>query len=300
MAERARYVVVRDGVWQQYYWRWGAPSFGLDILEGPDAFSRFVAGRQEEGPGDWMDDVQCEAAAVVDHDARVLLLFTWHLESWDERSVMFEVLARTWPGWRVRWAYDGLEDIVAHVGVQRELVRSELATRGGQVPFDPADVDEPDFTLAVTVAYRDGTQGHLVAGENVADVLGHGPEVVRQLLPGSRARTAPRIPYGGVHIDVPAREVSAWTYGNFLGGAAAGRPPGWDGWRWTCWFDAYNKQQEASGGAILFPAPLRAAGVRAWLEQLDEHHPPGAPGAEQRRELRDVLTQLSTTLHDSP
>jgi hypothetical protein len=295
MAERARYVVVRDGVWQQYYCRWGALSFGLDVLEGPDAFSRLIAGRQEEGPHNWMDDIQCEAAAVVDHDARVLLLFTWHLESWAQRETMLEVPATTWPGWQVRWAYDGLEDIVAYVGVEPESVRSELACRGGRLPFDPADSDEPEFTLAVTVAYRDGTQGHLVAGENVADVLGHGPGVVRQLLPGTRARTARQIPYGGVHIDVPARKVAAWTRGNFMGGAAAGRPPGWDGWEWTCWFDAYGEQQEASGGAITFPAPVRAAGVRAWLEQLDERRPPDGPDTDSRTALRHVLTQLCTT-----
>ncbi|MEV6394368.1 hypothetical protein AB0M39_06215 [Streptomyces sp. NPDC051907] len=276
MAERARYAILRDGVWRQHYNRWGGPYLAVDVLEGPDGFSRFAAAHEQVGMRDWMDDVQCEAAAVVDHDARVLLLFTWHLEDWDEREALFSMLAGAWPGWQVRWAYDGLEDVVAYAGVERGLVRSDLALRGGYAPLQPADPDEPDVTLAVTVAYRDGTRGHLVAGENVQDVLGHGPRVVSYLLPDTRARAAPRIPYGGVHIDVPARVVAAWTWGNFYGGAARGRPPGWEGWEWTCWHGAYDRHAQACAGALRFPEPDPAAGVRTLAERL-RSRPPKEP-----------------------
>ncbi|MFJ3103517.1 hypothetical protein [Streptomyces sp. NPDC086835] len=292
MAERARYVVVRDGSWQQFYFRWGGPRLAVDAAEGPEEFGRFIAGLEPAGPGDWMDDIACEAAAVVDHDRRVLLLFTWHLETYEERRTLFAVLARTWPGWEVRWAYDGLEDVVAHVGVERESVRSELGSRPGG-PLHAAAPDEPDFTIAVTVTYRDGPQAHAVFGENVSDVLAHGPGVVRQLLPGSRVSRLPHIPYGGVHIDVPARRVAAWTRGNFLGGAAAAdRLPGWPGWEWTCWYDAHVRQQEASAGALAFAAPDPAAGVRAWTAQLDELRPAEGTESEARAALRAVLDAL--------
>lgn len=295
MAERARYAVVRDGAWQQHYCRWGGPRLALDAAEGPEAFGRFVAGQERVGPGNWMDDISCEAAAVVDHDRRVLLLFTWHLETYEERRTLFAVLARTWPGWEVRWAYDGLEDIVAHVGLERESVRSEFGARPGG-PLLAAFPDEPDFTVAVTVTYRDGPQAHAVSGENVSDVLAHGPGVVRQLLPGTRVSTLPRIPYGGVHIDVPARRVAAWTRGNLLGGAAAAdRLPGWPGWEWTCWYDAYERQQQASAGALVFAAPDPAAGVRAWTEQLDELRAADGPQSEARAALRAVLDALGPT-----
>jgi hypothetical protein len=292
VAERARYVVVRDGSWQQFYFRWGGPRLAVDAAEGPEEFGRFIAGLEPAGPGDWMDDIACEAAAVVDHDRRVLLLFTWHLETYEERRTLFAVLARTWPGWEVRWAYDGLEDVVAHVGVERESVRSELGSRPGG-PLHAAAPDEPDFTIAVTVAYRDGPQAHAVFGENVSDVLAHGPDVARQLLPGSRVSRLPHIPYGGVHIDVPARRVAAWTRGNFLGGAAAAdRLAGWPGWEWTCWYDAHVRQQEASAGALAFAAPDPAAGVRAWTAQLDELRPAEGTESEARAALRAVLDAL--------
>jgi hypothetical protein len=285
-------VVVRDGSWQQFYFRWGGPRLAVDAAEGPEEFGRFIAGLEPAGPGDWMDDIACEAAAVVDHDRRVLLLFTWHLETYEERRTLFAVLARTWPGWEVRWAYDGLEDVVAHVGVERESVRSELGSRPGG-PLHAAAPDEPDFTIAVTVTYRDGPQAHAVFGENVSDVLAHGPDVVRQLLPGSRVSRLPHIPYGGVHIDVPARRVAAWTRGNFLGGAAAAdRLAGWPGWEWTCWYDAHVRQQEASAGALAFAAPDPAAGVRAWTAQLDELRPAEGTESEARAALRAVLDAL--------
>jgi hypothetical protein len=294
VAERARYVVVRDGSWQQFYFRWGGPRLAVDAAEGPEEFGRFIAGLEPAGPGDWMDDIACEAAAVVDHDRRVLLLFTWHLETYEERRTLFAVLARTWPGWEVRWAYDGLEDVVAHVGVERESVRSELGARPGG-PLHAAAPDEPDFTIAVTVTYRDGPQAHAVFSENVSDVLAHGPDVVRQLLPGSRVSRLPHIPYGGVHIDVPARRVAAWTRGNFLGGAAAAdRLPGWPGWEWTCWYDAHERQQEASAGALAFAAPDPAAGVRAWTAQLDELRPAEGTESEARAALRAVLDAVDT------
>jgi hypothetical protein len=178
------------------------------------------------------------------------------------------------------------------VGVERESVRSELGSRPGG-PLHAAAPDEPDFTIAVTVTYRDGPQAHAVFGENVSDVLAHGPGVVRQLLPGSRVSRLPHIPYGGVHIDVPARRVAAWTRGNFLGGAAAAdRLPGWPGWEWTCWYDAHVRQQEASAGALAFAAPDPAAGVRAWTAQLDELRPAEGTESEARAALRAVLDAL--------
>ncbi|MFH8926097.1 hypothetical protein ACH4D4_03475 [Streptomyces pristinaespiralis] len=295
MAERARYVVVRDGAWQQHYFRWGGRRLAVDVAEGPEQFGRFVAGLEPVEPGNWMYDVDCEAAAVVDHDRRLLLLFTWHLETYAERLTLFAVLARTWPGWEVRWAYDGLEDVLAHVGEEPESVRSELGARPGG-PLHAALPDEPDFTIAVTVTYRDGRQAHAVTGENVADVLAHGPGVVRQLLPATRVSRLSHIPYGGVHIDVPARRVAAWTRGNFLGGAAAaGRLPGWPGWDWTCWYDAHERQREASAGALAFAAPDPAAGVRAWTERLDELRPADRTESEARTALRAVLDALDPT-----
>ncbi|MEU0082991.1 hypothetical protein [Streptomyces sp. NPDC006274] len=69
-------------------------------------------------------------------------------------------------------------------------------------------------------------------------------------------------------------------------------------WEWTCWYDAYERQQQASAGALALAAPDAAAGVRAWTEQLDELRAADGPESEARAALRAVLDALGPTPRD--
>ncbi|MCD9872531.1 hypothetical protein [Streptomyces guryensis] len=64
-------MVVDNGAWQRYYSHWAAHRVVDDLLPGPVAATRcFRANREID---EWLDDVWCEGAALVDHDRRILL-----------------------------------------------------------------------------------------------------------------------------------------------------------------------------------------------------------------------------------
>ncbi|GLY81119.1 hypothetical protein [Actinoallomurus iriomotensis] len=114
MGSRAHYVVKADGSWKRRYTHWGAHSMELDLLAGPNAATRFAQGQQSCDR--WLDELECEAAALIDHDERRLL---WHSHCYEDvayRAAVLAVMAPTWPGWRIEWAYGGLYDILDALG----------------------------------------------------------------------------------------------------------------------------------------------------------------------------------------
>ncbi|MCP2339370.1 hypothetical protein [Actinomadura rupiterrae] len=136
MGDRAHYVIKQAGAWKRYYSQWGGASMVSDLLPGPAEATRF-AGLQAE-TGGWIDDAMCSGAALIDHDRRRLLWFGWVHDA-AHRAAALAVLSRTWAGWRVEWAYDGLGDIVAAVGEDPASVR---ARRTLKVPDDLRTVGE--------------------------------------------------------------------------------------------------------------------------------------------------------------
>ncbi|MFW6722979.1 hypothetical protein ACHZ98_22990 [Streptomyces sp. MAR4 CNY-716] len=78
MGDRADYVLVRGGDRRLHYSRWGATGVDVQLLPGAGSATRFIAAQREMARDAWLDEVWCEGAALVDHDAHELLLFTWH------------------------------------------------------------------------------------------------------------------------------------------------------------------------------------------------------------------------------
>lgn len=84
MGARAQYVVVENGAWQRYFSHWAAGRVVDDLLPGPAAATRCFRARRKID--EWLDDVWCEGAALVDHDRRILLWFCF-ADSWaDHRT----------------------------------------------------------------------------------------------------------------------------------------------------------------------------------------------------------------------
>lgn len=277
MGQRTNYVLVEGGGWRLHYSHWGANRLDVDLLDGPASTTRFIRAQHEVERDDWLDDVWCEGAALVDHDARQLLLFTIHLDGFAHRTALLAVLARTWPGWEIRWAYDGLEDIAAHVGVDRAVVRTAGDGPGGgsaagprdMGPLAPAEPDEHDFAVSLSVVDEQGARGYALWVESVLDLLHRGPGLVREVPREARLREFGAVPQCGVHVDRVRRTVAARTGENLEGQAGARALPGWDGWRWTFWQDEYAAQERASAGAVVFPAVDLAGAVRELTQRFD-------------------------------
>jgi hypothetical protein len=58
----------------------------------------------------------CEAAAIVVPRERRLGFYLVNHRGIVSRAAMLDVLALTWPGWRIEWLYQGLADVLTRVG----------------------------------------------------------------------------------------------------------------------------------------------------------------------------------------
>ncbi|MCO5999037.1 hypothetical protein [Actinoallomurus rhizosphaericola] len=114
MGSRAHYVVKAGGSWERRYTQWGGDAMELDLLAGPEAATRFAQGQRTEDR--WLDEMDCEAAALIDHDEHRLLWYSHCYEDVAYRAAVLAVMAQTWPGWRIDWAYGGLYDILDTLG----------------------------------------------------------------------------------------------------------------------------------------------------------------------------------------
>ncbi|MGW5401702.1 hypothetical protein [Streptomyces sp. NPDC003952] len=121
MSSRATFLVDH----RRYESSSGAVGLDLDLLAGPRAFVPF-AEAHAEAAGPWYDDEACETGALVDTRAKVLLVFAWEgvFASTRTRAAAFELLRRAWPGWRVRWLYDGQRGLRAYAGAHDPPARA--------------------------------------------------------------------------------------------------------------------------------------------------------------------------------
>ena len=303
MGDRANYVVVQNGRWDLYYSHWGAVSLHLDLLAGPGAATRFIRDQRvvEPDTNGWLDDIWCEGAALVDHDRRRLCFFTVHHDGHDERATILAVLARTWPGWRIDWAYDGLADLVRYVGQDASIVRTE-----SEPEARPVAADEDQVRCLVTVADDTGAGGDTPPRAYALDwdaeeVIEFGPAVLDRL-PADALRTrCAVIPESGIHLDPTTRSAGVWTVRS-LNGALDRVERLWPGWRWEMWNDRRDEQLSRTSERFSGPEPDLSTALAALQERfllLPEHDPvTAAHEFLTRMEAMDSSTVASPHLFD--
>lgn len=294
MGHRANLVVVdRDG-WRLYYSHWAANGVYRQIAAGPDAALAFVRAQGEVV--EWLDDVWAEGGLVVDTVERRLV---WYgndtMVELPRRRVFSQLLAETWPGWRIDWAYDGLGDIAAYVGVERAVVRNvdvEELTRPPSTPYDlddlvladdvPVPVNVQGSYALLTVRTGDAVRTWVLSHEFKGHLAWRGPGLL-DLTPGpgyDRVRLA-ELPDTGLHVDVTARTVGAWAVDQ-CPGLAAEIDARWPGWTVEFWHDGYERQVAAAGDTVVLPA--------AW------QHTDVSPGTDELRSLETALARVASSL----
>ncbi|MFB7336078.1 hypothetical protein ACFC00_31360 [Streptomyces adustus] len=263
MGARAQYVVVENGAWQRYFSHWGAGRVADDLMPGPGAATRcFRANREIDK---WLDDVWCEGAALIDHDRRILLWFAF-ADSWTDHLAARAVLARTWLGWDVRFAHDGVGDLTHHLGLGRGLTR----VPGWFETFEPSGFAATEYAepwSVVSLRLPDGSVRawgsdwepieHLAAGPGLIDLLA--------VLPATPALTD--MPYGGVHFDPQARTVSLWAV-QTVAGIHNWPLPGWEDWVLDFRGDDHTRQAGLLPADFPFPQPSLAAALRRLSDGL--------------------------------
>ncbi|MFG2959351.1 hypothetical protein ACGF5O_37215 [Streptomyces sp. NPDC048291] len=263
MGARAQYVVVENGAWQRYYSHWAAHRVAHDLLPGPVAATRcFRANREID---EWLDDVWCEGAALVDHDRRTLLWFS-STDDWADHLATRSVLARTWPGWDVRFAHDGMGDLTHHLGLGRDLTR----TPGWFETFEPRGFAASEYPEPRTVASLRLPDGSVRAWGSDWDPVEHlaGGARLIDLIAASPATPAlTDMPHGGVHFDPRARTVSLWAV-QTVAGIHEWPLPGWEDWVLDFRGVDHTLQAGLLPADFPFPTPPLPAALRRLGEDL--------------------------------
>ena len=203
------------------------------------------------------------------------------------RRAFTRLLAETWPGWRVDWAFDGIGDIAAYVGVDRAAVRSVDRER---LTADPtavweldspllADDAEPEVNLQgsyrlLTVRTDDGVRSWVLDHPDDGHPAWLGPGLLERL-PGPghpRVRLA-GLPDVGLHLDVPARTAGVWV-GWTCPGLLAEVDDRWPGWTVTFWGDRFESQVEAASGTVVVPVVDEARALTMVARSLTRHTDP--------------------------
>ncbi|GAA1572939.1 hypothetical protein GCM10009827_113650 [Dactylosporangium maewongense] len=241
MGSCVNYVLVRDGE-HTVYSQGGGAGHGIDYIfaAGPEVILRFLDNLGDSAGREWFDDIYCEGGVLVDVDRRVLLLFNTVYNQVVYRAAMLEAYAATWPGWEIRWAYDGIADLMVYVGVDpagahrdREPKRTERNEFG------------PDDRVAAVVTVR-GADGRVRLYGLNPDMAWRrwfmGPDLVEWVCAGPELpESAEDMPTAGLDLDPAARRAGLWTV-QPLRGLRQRWAELWPGWTLEFWGDDMARQ----------------------------------------------------------
>lgn len=204
-----------------------------------------------------------EGVLLVDRDRR--LLAAWNGDSSHQgRHELLPALRRAWPGYDVRWAYQGESDVAAYLGLPPPAPEpwSEPGWRPYQTLHQPWDeefflvtVDHAGYALDAP-----GNPADLLVGPDEAGTL---PDAwLLENLAGWWRRDQPvPLPSTGLHLDTATRTATAWSVRDVEGvpdrWAAA-----WPGWRWVFEQDRYDRHHARCTDLVrmLLPDPLPGDG----------------------------------------
>ncbi|OKI63420.1 hypothetical protein [Micromonospora sp. CB01531] len=274
MGSRVNYVVVRDGRCERYA-QGGGAGYGLDyhFAVGPDIALRWLAQLDDYRDDFWLDDLSCEGAVLIDVDARHLLLFTelgqvsldWR---YAYRAGLLDAYRRTWSGWTVSWAYDGIADLAAYLGEGREQVRSDSTWWNGLYPDGGERPDGPVEYL-VSVADAGGCRAYALPFESCPPWL-LGPRLLDRLGPRDLVTACSTHPTAGLHLDLARRRAGLWTIRPLVGLAEKWSGV-WPGWELELWGDDLGRQVGACRGTGAVPGVDVAAGRATLADRVDRY-----------------------------
>jgi hypothetical protein len=280
MTAIAKYVLMRDGRALVLHSDVGAYDVLALSVAGPDLTLRYLdafhdafgrASGWGPDPDGW--DMEAEGGLLLDVDLRTVLVFTVYTDV-AQREAFFATVARTWPGWRVEWAYDGISDLMRHAG-DDPLVDN---------PDRRADTD--DLELGHRVYGRYGSPRSLcryLVTVTAADggVAAHsviypkpwwvGEQLLGALGAESRVDSCPTMPEAGLHLDLRTRDAWLWTCNRPLNGIRDEWPRLWPGWTLTFCQGHHAEQFDRCDGAVAVPLPSVSDGYDDLRKEFEAH-----------------------------
>lgn len=261
MGSRANYLLIDKGVSVLWYSHWGAQSIVRDLFWGPELAMAFV--RCQQRTEEWLDDVWCEGAALIDVAKKTVLLFGGEDIKYEPplRRIYLELLRGPWSGWDIRWTHEGLVDIAEYAGLDRDKVLSGKDGNEGGVPGAAGE-----WTESVTsVLWEDGRMGLYRMNCDAAYQVTHGSDLLNVLRAIDRRFGAAiwigkkpaehlvvrELQGGGLHLDVKEKGVDFWT--------SSPEPDisrravrHWPGWSVNWHFDRYEDHTTLTAQRLTF------------------------------------------------
>lgn len=323
MGHRANLVVVQDGLPTVRYDHWAAHDLSDRLVLGPAYTLRWVCQQErvdDRADGGWLDEVWSQGGLTMDLEQRRLVWYDMPAGlDLVRRRVVAALLARTWAGWTVEWAYEGIRDLAAAAGVPPERVRNpdivdliiaraprEVALREdppGSKRWSPVE-GEPEYHL-VTVAGGGDLWVSLVDQACHAAWLGSGLVARVLAAPAVTRGNAAGIdlgghdPRGGVHVDLDVARMSYWSTTNTYGLSEHVAD------RWGPEFEIVFLQDRIAdhlalaGGFVTRQAPDMAAALREFLGDLARTHGTGQvhPAIQALEALESVLPAVPAAVN---
>lgn len=275
MGNRANFVVVENQDWRMYYAHCSGYRMLDALLGGPDFAVRYARAMETCPKTEWISADWADGGAVIDVDQRRLLFFGDELMvGIPERRAMLNVLDSLWPGYEIRYAYDGQSELAGYVGGDLRPIswrpdpHIRLARRRDSLCHVVSVVDASSTLRLWPLWWGDLSKAW------------HGPALLGKL-PGrglSRIRLG-TIPEGGVHIDIARKLVGEWHTSDVMG-ICRKLPELWPGWHAESWGDGFEEQARRCGPAMQLPELDLAAAAdraRAWIRQREPDAPYRAP-----------------------
>ena len=301
VGHRANLVLLDEAGWSIYYSHWAARDLHLDLARGPAHAIRFV--RAQDRASGWIGRTWAEGGALIDTGRRRLLFFAGgDLCELGYRRAYFEFTARTWPGWTLQWAYGGLGDIAAALGVDRAVLDLPEAVTEPEPPLLSQDGTRDWWALlSVSDAVGRVSAVCLDAGAGRHWALWVGPGVLARLpAPWPTPEPAGATPDWGLHLDLGRQQLGWWTArSDPLLHRVASR---WPGWQVEFWEDGYEQHLAACEGQVTAPPVDLEQGRRLLRDQLSAPRTDSVAGlpdliARQRAEGHDVEILAPITSH---
>ncbi len=272
MGQRCNIVIIEAGRTTLYYDHWCANRLDVDLFWGPEdavAFVRQLSPVAE--PDGWLDEVWCEGAAVIDLDEKILLFFGGEdiLCEIPRRRLHFELMRRTWPGWSLRWAYEGILSITDYLNLPRERFLDADRSIGRFDPPDPRHLEWATILISERTA-----AGRLRAWPAVGDwpAIRGGPGALEEI-----RRQPSRLPIewpgevlsGGVHLDWSTKTVHCW-WADDTADLVRRAQAGWPGWSVHWHHGRFEAHLDLCKGQVHVVQPAAAELRRAIVHSLEK------------------------------
>ncbi|MFF0739032.1 hypothetical protein ACFYVL_01415 [Streptomyces sp. NPDC004111] len=286
MGDRANVIVLRENGTHELYRTGWAVGIDLDLLYGPGPVLGMLPELRQDGW--WLDDSMAQGGILLDLGRKVLLFFAWQGPSTElrHRAAVFAMIRAAWPGWEVRWLYDGPAELREYIGLDPEYVRCRDAAPSVAPLLAPDDEDlagaDPGGVLITA-----GTDHCHVASDAFDHPVREGAALLHRLSDAPGHGVCRLHVNSGIHLDPQRRHLGWWSL--YSSPQAYEVPELWPGWTVEFWQDDWERHVRASDH--FSPAPFDAGGdARAAV--LTE--------AEERRALRARNRALATRLRTAP